>query len=50
MATLDEIRHSINEIDTQLLALFAKRRAISIEVAKNKLFSQRPIRDQRREQ
>ena len=32
------------------LALFAKRRAISIEVAKNKLFSQRPIRDQRREQ
>ena len=43
MATLDEIRNSINEIDTQLLALFAKRRAISIEVAKNKLFSQRPI-------
>lgn len=50
MATLDEIRQSINEIDTQLLTLFAKRRAISIEVAKNKLLSQRPIRDQHREQ
>ncbi len=50
MATLDEIRQSINKIDTQLLTLFAKRRAISIEVAKNKLLSQRPIRDQHREQ
>jgi len=49
MVTLDEIRHSINEIDTQLLTLFAKRRAISIEVAKNKLSSQRPIRDLLRE-
>ena len=50
MATLEEIRHSINEIDSQLLTLFAKRRAISIEVAKNKIVMNKAVRDPRREQ
>lgn len=50
MISLDEIRKTINDIDTQLLTLLAKRRAVSIEVAKTKLVNQRAVRDHRREQ
>ncbi|MGL6165242.1 MAG: chorismate mutase, partial [Aeromonas veronii] len=50
MATLDEIRQDITRLDQELLALLAKRKTLSIEVARAKQANPRPIRDHQREQ
>ena len=47
---LNEIRKNITELDQQLLTLFAKRRALTLNVAKSKAHQVRPVRDQQREQ
>ncbi len=47
---LNEIRKEITQLDQDLLALFAKRRALTMNVAKSKVQQVRPIRDQQREQ
>ena len=47
---LNEIRQEISLLDQDLLALFAKRRALTLNVAKSKVQQVRPIRDQQREQ
>ena len=47
---LDEIRKQITSLDQDLLTLFAKRRALTLNVAKSKIQQVRPIRDQQREQ
>ncbi|MBU2869399.1 chorismate mutase [Colwellia sp. E2M01] len=47
---LNEIRKEITLLDQDLLALFAKRRALTLNVAKSKVQQIRPIRDQQREQ
>jgi chorismate mutase/prephenate dehydratase len=50
MATLEHIREEITQLDTDLLALLARRKSLSIEVAKAKQANPRPIRDHQREQ
>ncbi|MGL5037723.1 MAG: chorismate mutase [Aeromonas sp.] len=50
MATLDELRQDITQLDQALLALLAKRKGLSIEVARAKQANPRPIRDPQREQ
>lgn len=47
---LNEIRSQITQLDQQLLTLFAKRRALTLNVAKSKAHQIRPVRDQQREQ
>ncbi len=47
---LNEIRKEITSLDKELLILFAKRRALTLNVAKSKVQQVRPIRDQQREQ
>lgn len=47
---LNKIREQITETDQQLLELFAKRRALTLNVAKSKAHQVRPVRDQQREQ
>ncbi|MBL4941652.1 MAG: chorismate mutase [Colwellia sp.] len=47
---LKEIRKEITSLDKALLTLFAKRRALTLNVAKSKVQQIRPIRDQQREQ
>ena len=47
---LNEIRKEITTLDQDLLTLFAKRRALTLKVAKSKIQQIRPIRDQQREQ
>lgn len=47
---LNEIRAQITETDQQLLKLFAKRRSLTLNVAKSKAHQVRPVRDQQREQ
>ncbi|MDN3653938.1 chorismate mutase [Thalassotalea ponticola] len=47
---LNEIREQITSLDQQLLALFAERRALTLNVAKSKADNVRPVRDQQREQ
>ncbi len=47
---LNEIRKSITELDQDLLTLFSKRRALTLNVAKSKAHQVRPVRDQQREQ
>ncbi len=48
--SLDEIRLRLNELDEQLLKLLSERRALSIEVAKSKIETSKPVRDAYREQ
>ncbi|ALP40703.1 prephenate dehydratase [Aeromonas schubertii] len=50
MALLEHIREEITQLDTELLALLARRKSLSIEVAKAKQANPRPIRDHQREQ
>ncbi|MFR9717723.1 prephenate dehydratase [Aeromonas diversa] len=50
MALLEHIREEITQLDTELLALLARRKSLSIEVAKAKQAKPRPIRDHQREQ
>ncbi|ART84057.1 chorismate mutase [Oceanisphaera profunda] len=47
---LDEIRTHISSLDNELLTLLAKRKGLSLDVARSKLQNPRPIRDQAREQ
>jgi chorismate mutase/prephenate dehydratase len=47
---LNEIRKEITALDKELLTLFAKRRALTLNVAKSKVEQIRPIRDPQREQ
>ncbi|ELI5732525.1 prephenate dehydratase [Vibrio fluvialis] len=48
--SLEEIRLRLNELDDQLLSLFSERRKLSIEVAKSKVETSKPVRDAAREQ
>ena len=48
--SLDEIRLRLNELDDQLLSLLSERRQLSIEVAKSKVETAKPVRDAEREQ
>jgi chorismate mutase/prephenate dehydratase len=47
---LNEIRKDITALDQQLLTLFSKRRALTLNVAKSKAQQIKPVRDQQREQ
>ena len=47
---LNSLRHDINEIDSDLLVLLAKRRRISHGVVEYKIANNKPIRDEAREQ
>lgn len=47
---LNQIRDSINEVDTELIKLLSKRRDLSKDVIRAKEISDQPIRDQKREQ
>ncbi|MFC3032389.1 chorismate mutase [Pseudoalteromonas fenneropenaei] len=48
--TLQALRRDINEIDSDLLVLLAKRRRISHSVLEYKITNNKPIRDEAREQ
>lgn len=48
--SLEEIRLRLNELDDQLLSLLSERRKLSIEVAKSKVETSKPVRDAAREQ
>ncbi|MGD8112005.1 prephenate dehydratase [Vibrio sp. TRT 21S02] len=48
--SLDDIRLRLNELDDQLLKLLSERRELSIEVAKSKVQTSKPVRDAEREQ
>ncbi len=48
--SLDEIRLRLNELDNELLTLFSERRKLSLEVAKSKVQTSKPVRDPKREQ
>lgn len=48
--SLEEIRLRLNELDDQLLKLLSERRQMSIEVAKSKVQTSKPVRDASREQ
>ncbi len=50
MKILERLRIDINEIDSELLVLLAKRRRISGLVGENKIKSKKPIRDPAREE
>lgn len=47
---LNVIREHISKLDQELLSLFAKRRSLTLNVAKSKAHQVRPVRDQQREQ
>lgn len=47
---LNTIREHISNLDQELLTLFAKRRSLTLNVAKSKAHQVRPVRDQQREQ
>lgn len=48
--SLEKIRLRLNELDDQLLSLLSERRKLSIEVAKSKVQTTKPVRDADREQ
>lgn len=48
--SLDEIRLRLNDLDNELLTLFSERRKLSLEVAKSKVQTAKPVRDPKREQ
>ncbi|MBE4608900.1 prephenate dehydratase [Vibrio navarrensis] len=48
--SLEEIRLRLNDLDDQLLSLLSERRKLSIEVAKSKVKTSKPVRDASREQ
>lgn len=48
--SLDEIRLRLNHLDDQLLKLLSERRKMSLEVAKSKVQTSKPVRDAEREQ
>lgn len=48
--SLEEIRLRLNDLDNELLTLLSERRKLSIEVAKSKVETSKPVRDPKREQ
>lgn len=50
MSSLDTLRHDINEIDSEILILLAKRRRISNLVGESKIKLKKAVRDPAREQ
>lgn len=48
--SLKDIRLRLNELDDQLLQLLSERRKLSIDVAKSKVKTSKPVRDASREQ
>ncbi|WP_133407321.1 prephenate dehydratase [Parashewanella tropica] len=48
--SLDDIRLRLNELDDELLSLLSERRKMSLEVAKSKVQTAKPVRDAVREQ
>ncbi|WP_417880150.1 prephenate dehydratase [Vibrio sp.] len=48
--SLERIRLRLNELDDQLLKILSERRALSLDVAKSKVETAKPIRDAQREQ
>ncbi|KDM92584.1 prephenate dehydratase [Photobacterium galatheae] len=48
--SLDEIRSEVTRIDNEILALLGERRQLSLEVAKSKIKTAKPVRDLEREQ
>lgn len=48
--SLDDIRTRISSIDNELLRLLSERRKVSLDVAKSKIETQKPVRDIEREQ
>ncbi len=48
--SLNDIRIRLNDLDDQLLQLLSERRSLSIEVAKSKIETSKPVRDATREQ
>ncbi|MCL9781360.1 prephenate dehydratase [Vibrio sp. S4M6] len=48
--SLEEIRLRLNELDDQMLSLLSERRKLSIDVAKSKVQTSKPVRDANREQ
>jgi chorismate mutase/prephenate dehydratase len=50
MNIFEKLRSEINEIDSELLILLAKRRRVSHQVGENKIKLQKPVRDPAREQ
>ncbi|MGC9422348.1 prephenate dehydratase [Vibrio sp.] len=48
--SLEKIRLRLNTIDEQLLQLLSERRQLSIDVAKSKIKTSKPVRDTQREQ
>jgi chorismate mutase len=49
MATLDALRHDLDEIDDQFVALFARRQDTIRQIAAFKAGSTAPLRDELRE-
>ncbi|OAN17501.1 bifunctional chorismate mutase/prephenate dehydratase [Photobacterium jeanii] len=47
--SLDDIRKNVSRIDNELLKLLAERRQLSLEVAKSKIETAKPVRDLARE-
>lgn len=50
MTDLEQLRQQIDEIDTELLTLIAKRIAIMQSIGKAKKSAEKPIRDTEREE
>lgn len=48
--SLDDIRKNVSRIDNEIIKLLAERRQLSLEVAKSKIETAKPVRDQTREQ
>ena len=48
--SLEAIRLRLNELDDQLLKILSERRSLSLDVAKSKVETAKPIRDAQREQ
>ncbi|MGV3001889.1 prephenate dehydratase [Vibrio sp. E150_018] len=48
--SLERIRLRLNELDDQLLKILSERRALSLDVAKSKVETAKPVRDAQREQ
>jgi len=48
--SLDDIRKNVSRIDNEIIKLLAERRQLSLEVAKSKIQTAKPVRDQGREQ
>ncbi|MFV0573916.1 MAG: prephenate dehydratase [Vibrio sp.] len=48
--SLEEIRLRLNELDDKLLSILSERRELSIQVAKSKVKTAKPVRDAQREQ